>query len=51
MRWFMHHASLGREGHGLGVSSAEQVEETLIACETSPSPDEIVEALKTVERL
>ena len=52
MRCFMHHAPLGEEdGVNLGASSAEQVEETLIACETNPSPDEIVEASKTVERL
>src|SRR5271170_1341311 len=52
MRCFMHHAPLGEEdGANLGASSAEQVEETLIACEAVRGQMTLWKALKTVERL
>lgn len=51
LRWCIHHSKLrtpakgGNDGVILGISSYNQLEQNVEACEKGPLPDEVVEAL------
>lgn len=54
LRWCIHHSKLrtrskgGNDGLILGISSYNQLEQNVEACEKGPLPEEVVEALDRV---
>lgn len=50
MRWFMHHAPLGKDDAViLGASSESQIERSLAACEKDALPEVVVKVLEELK--